>query len=191
MRGLTNYLLAGILKGVGIMAIIFAAALPNHGHAQGAPKAAEYEIKAAFILNFAKFTEWPSNKFESTNAPIIIGILGEDPFDGSLERVLKGKTISGRAIHLERYRTPAEARKAHVLFMGDTDRKRVGQQLTGLTGANVLTVSEMDGFAETGGMIGFTEIADRVRFEINPKAADKEQVKISSKLLSLATKIAR
>lgn len=176
------------LKLLVVFQFIFSFGLTDTSRAQGTRAASEFEIKAAFILNFAKFAEWPAPK-GGTNTPMILGILGEDPFEGALDKVAKGKTISGRQIQVIRYRNTNEARGAHLLFIATNDRRRATHAASTLAGSGVLTVGQTEDFAENGGMIGFKTVDDRVRFEINPKAAEKEGIKISSKLLSLATKV--
>jgi hypothetical protein len=172
-----------------LWAVLSAISLVSPCLAQEGPVATEYEIKAAFLLNFAKFTEWPPSKFSNADAPLIFGILGDDPFDGQLDKMLKDKTIGGRHVRLERYKSPAEAKNAHVVFVGGADKRKAGSLAAALKGSSVLTVSDADQFAESGGMIGFKTVSNRIRFEINTKAAEKENIKISSKLLSLATNI--
>lgn len=149
----------------------------------------EYQLKAAFLYNFAKFVEWPPAKLPA-NAPIVIGVLGEDPFGPDLDRAVIGKSISGHSLETRRYNNPDDARDAHILFISDTtsERRRLSQTLNALRGSSVLTVSDIDGFCDAGGIINFRILADKVRFEISTRAADQEGLKISSRLLTVASK---
>lgn len=141
----------------------------------------EYQVKAAFLYNFTKFIEWPSQR---PNMPDIC-IVGDDPFDSILEETLRGKTINGREIHIRRMKSEENARGCQIVFMSASERpKRTA--LEALQNTNTLTVGERPGFAEDGGIINFVIKDDRVHFEINVDAAERARLKISSKLLSLA-----
>ena len=157
-------------------------------HAQGL-LVGEYQIKAAFLYNFAKFVEWPPEAFSDAKSPIVIAILGEDPFDPSLEEIIAGKTVQGRPLVVKHWKNLDGSWQCHILFVSASARGFLGDifQKTGLS--NVLTVGEMEGFAQRGGMINFILFENKVRFEINHKAAESAGLKISSKLLSLARKV--
>jgi hypothetical protein len=146
----------------------------------------EYQVKAAYLFNFLKFVEWPEEAFPDPLAPIVIGICGEDLFGNSLPQVTIGKTVQGRDLVVHRYHTGEDLRGAHILFISPSEKKRLLQILSTLHGANVLTVADMEGFLEAGGMIQFVSENDRVHFAINVDAASKAKLKMSSKLLSLA-----
>lgn len=143
----------------------------------------EYQVKALFLYNFAKFVEWPS---AMSGGPICIGVLGDDPFGDALDRTIEGKTVNGRGFVVKRLKSEAEARQCHIVFVNLPDKKRLRSLLDTLKGAAVLTVGETRGFAEGGGVINFVVIDDRVRFEANMDAAEQAGLKLSSKLLSLA-----
>jgi hypothetical protein len=155
------------------------------GRAQDSPPT-EYQIKAAFLFNFAKFVEWPPAAFSGGTSPIIIGILGENPFHEELARMVQSKTIDGRPLVVKELHSPAEAVNCHILFISTSEKARLPQILKGLKGAGVLTVGETDHFTENGGMINFVLKGAKVRFEINKDAAASAGLKISSKLMSLA-----
>jgi hypothetical protein len=161
-------------------------------HAQES-QPSEYQIKAAFLFNFAKFVEWPPAAFPGASSPFVIGVLGENPFGGDLERTIRGKTVGNRRFVIKEVASMAEARDCHILFISTSERKRLAEVLEALRGVSVLTVGEMDGFTEGGGMINFAREArgTRVRFQVNNEAAKKAGMKISSKLLSLALPPAR
>jgi hypothetical protein len=146
----------------------------------------EYQLKAAFIFNFAKFVEWPSGALPNASAPVIIGILGDDPFGNDLEQTIKNKAINEHPLRLEKIHSAAEATNCHVLFISSSEKSRLPDILKGLRGTSVLTVSETDGFTEAGGMINFVKEGKKVRFQINDPAARQSNLKVSSKLLNLA-----
>jgi len=151
--------------------------------AQSAP---EYQVKAAFLFNFAKFVEWPSNKFPSADAPLQICIFGQGPFGVDFERVIAGKSVSGHTLQISYPTNTTEARTCHILFIPSTQKKKMQQILDSLKGASVLTVADTEGFAQMGGDVNFVLDDDRVRFEINLKATDAEHLKLSAKLLAVA-----
>jgi hypothetical protein len=153
-------------------------------YAQDSPS--EYQVKAAYLFNFLKFVEWPSDAFADSLAPIVIGIVGDDPFGSVSPEVVIGKTVQGRDLVIRKYHAGEELRGASILFISASERKRLPQILAGLRGASVLTVSDMDGFLATGGMIQFLSENDRVRFGIDVGATSRARLKVSSKLLTLA-----
>ena len=144
----------------------------------------EYEVKAAFLYNFAKFTEWPMEQDPGT--PIVIGVLGEDPFGEVLEHTIRGKQVRGRALTIKRFRKVEDPLKScHILFIS-SESATASRALKFLQGARVLTVGESRAFCSLGGTINFVLDHRRVRFEINVAAAERAGLKLSSKLLKLA-----
>jgi uncharacterized protein DUF4154 len=146
----------------------------------------EYQVKAAYLFNFLKFVEFPSEAFADPLAPMVIGVVGEDPFGSALPQVVIGKTVQGRDLVVRLYRPGEELRGAHLLFISASERKRIPMILSSLHGTSVLTVSDAVGFVDAGGMIQFLKENDRVRFAINVDATNQAKLKMSSKLLSLA-----
>jgi hypothetical protein len=146
----------------------------------------EYEVKAAFLFNFTKFVEWPESAFEDSHSAIVIGIIGEDPFGDSLTRIVAGQKAQGRAIAIVRYRRGDDLRHCHVLFISASERPSTARILAGLQDAGVLTVSDIDGFAEAGGIMQFVMRENRVRFVVNLGAATQSKLRVSAKLLALA-----
>lgn len=146
----------------------------------------EYQVKAAFLYNFAKFVEWPPEEFKTPKDPILVCVLGHNPFGSSLEDVIRGKSIEGRGFAFRQVSNAEQARSCQILFVSSEDGKRFHALARGLKAAGILTVGEMQGFAADGGIINFKLDGDRVRFEINVDAAERAQLRISSKLLSLA-----
>jgi hypothetical protein len=146
----------------------------------------EYQVKAAYLFNFLKFVEWPKDAFTDPLAPIVIGVVGEDPFGNALPQVVIGKTVQGRDLVIRIYHVGEDLRGAHILFISSSERKRIPTILSSLRGSCVLTVADTTGFLEAAGMIQFLTENDRVRFAINVDATNQAKLKVSSKLLSLA-----
>jgi hypothetical protein len=146
----------------------------------------EYEVKAAFLYNFAKFVEWPADTYPDPNAPIRLCVLGEDPFGRILDHAVLDKTVNGRRLMILRSRQVQELRDCHILFISASEKKRLPEIFAALQGSNVLSVGDTEQFAELGGAIQFTLQDNRVRLTINLDAAERARLKISSKLLSLA-----
>ena len=150
-------------------------------------KAPEYSLKAAYLYNFAQFIEWPDDSFTSADAPIVIGVLGEDPFGGALDQAVKNKTAHGRSFEIRRSKQMGELRACHVLFISASEARRLPEILTAVPQKGVLTVSDVDRFAEQGGIINFYMENNKVRFKINLSAAGRAGMKIRSQLLRLGT----
>ncbi len=153
---------------------------------QAAPAATEHEIKAAFLLNFAKFVEWPASAHPAADSPIRVGVLGDDPFGNVLDRTLKGRSVQGRSFVVERSKDPETLKSCHILFVAASEKEWVKPILGALKGLPILTVGEAAGFAHARGVVNFVLQEKLVRFEINPDAAARAGLKVSSKLLQLA-----
>lgn len=147
----------------------------------------EYQLKAAFLFNFAKFIDWPPSSFASPQAPFSICIFGNDPFGQAIDSTLKGQFIRGRSVTIQRVRDASQLRHCQMAFIGASEQLRLQEILQIVRGASVLLVGESSGFAEDGGAIQFQIEDKRVRFSINPEAAERAGLRVSSKLLSLAT----
>ncbi len=161
--------------------------MPMAGQALAEAPAAsvEYEVKAAFIHNFAKFIEWPRNAFESENSPIRIGILGSGPINKSLMK-LNGKEVHKRPLEVSMVENINEVSGYHIIFINPSQEKWSEAILGTLQGSGILTIGDMTGFARQGGVINFYLESGKVRFEINDCSIHRENLKISSKLLRLA-----
>jgi hypothetical protein len=149
-----------------------------------AQEASEYQVKAAFLYNFAKFVEWPAGA--GVDAPLVIGVLGKDPFGSQIDRAVEGKTVNGRRLMIKRFSSLEAYEYCHILFVSSSERSNLPQIIAAVRNSSVLTVSETERFAHIGGIINFVTIENRIRFEINQAAAERAGLKISSKLLSLA-----
>lgn len=163
--------------------LICAVANPDEDDSQGGQ---DYQIEAAFLFNFAKFVEWPARKFNQPDSPLIIGIVGADPFGGLLEEAVQEKRINDRNVIVRHIESMEELRKCHILFIARSETSRLGPILSEVRWDNVLTVGETDKFPSRGGMINFVTANNTVRFQINNGAARRAGLKISSKLLQLA-----
>jgi hypothetical protein len=145
--------------------------------------AQEYAVKGAFLFKFGSFVEWPPTAFQKADAPLVIGIIGEDPFGAKLDQIVSGHTVEGRPVVVWRARRIEQMRDANILFISQSEKERLGAILAGLQGKNVLTVSE---FEHPGVIINFVVEDNKVRFDVNLDQAERTGVKLSSKLLSVA-----
>ena len=151
----------------------------------------EYEIKAAFLFNFTRFIEWPSQSFADSSSPIVIGVIGADPFGAGLASVVKDRHVNGRAIVARSVSSGEEARATHLLFVGVGRPEELAQLMQSLSGYPVATVGESAAFAAQGGTIRFVLQGDKVRFEINAAAAERARLRISAQLEKLAIAVHR
>jgi len=146
----------------------------------------EYQVKAAFLYNFAKFVEWPPEAFADTNSPMVLGILGKNVFGSDLGKTIHDRKVNNHPFQFKNFASAAEATNCHILFISSSEKDNFAKIIASLHNASILTVSEADGFMKAGGMINFTFEGTKIRFEISDEAAKKAGLKISSKLLSLA-----
>lgn len=143
----------------------------------------EYAVKAAFIYNFAKFVQWPP---DTTSSALVVGVVGDGPLEGLLDRIIAGKTVQGRELVVRRIGNDDDLRSCDIVFVGASEERRTADILRSLQPQPVLTVGETPHFLRDGGMIRFLIEGSRVRFQIDPQNADRARLKISSQLLSLA-----
>ena len=158
--------------------------------ALGAPGAAfaqlsEAQAKVAFLLNFARYVEWPDRAFGSKEAPLTVCVIGRDSLGTALQSI-ETRQVQGHPVRLRRDLTVDDARGCHVVFIADSEERRLVPILRALAGQPVLTVSAVDGFIDAGGAIGIVVGDDRLQFEINRAALDQAQLKAGSQLLKLA-----
>jgi len=149
----------------------------------------EYLIKAGFIYNFAKFVEWPAAAFAQPDSPIVIGILGTDPFGSLIDRIVENKKIGARGFVVKRLKWGTDLKdlkECKILFVGASEKAHLDDLVQIVKSLPILTVGETTGFAERGGVIRFVLEDNRVRFEINVEAARQADLTISSRLLTLA-----
>lgn len=172
-----------------VPALIFLMTLNGVPQARAEAANLEYEVKAAFLFNFTKFVEWPPRAFSSGSSPIVIGVLGENPFGDVLETTVKDQELYGRPITVKFFNSGEDLKSCHLLFISGSERRAAPDILKQLRQSSVLTVSDMDDFIENGGMIRFIKKENKIRFQINEAAVKGEgNLKISSRLLSLAVR---
>ena len=148
-----------------------------------APPVSEYQLKAVFLFNFAQFVEWPPAALPRENAPFVIGVLGKDPFGTDLDDVVRGETLNRHALAVERYHKVAEVRDCQILFIAASELPQLEGILTALRGRSILTVTDADGSAVRGVMIGLVRQDNRIRLRIDLQATKASNLTISSKLL--------
>jgi hypothetical protein len=156
----------------------------NSAHAQSNP--AEYQLKAAFIFHFAQLVDWPTHALGPANRPLILCTAGENALSGILEATVQEKQIASRSLEVRHLQERDSPGGCQVLFIVGRNKKRVAAILAFLNGAPILTVGETDDFIQQGGMIGFCLQGKKIRFDINLNAAQRANLKISSRLLLLA-----
>jgi len=150
----------------------------------------EYHIKALYLYNFAMLVEWPAEALGDANTPITICILGEDPVGPASEQVLRGKKVHGRELAVKRSGGVPALKSCQIVFISSSEKDRLGQILATLSNASVLTVSDLEGFSQSGGMINFTKEGNKIRFEVNTGGAERAGLKINQELLK-AGKVVR
>ena len=166
------------------VALLLAAGLLGGRPALAAPTA--QQVEAVFLFYFSQFVDWPPGAFAAPGSPIVIGVLGTDPFDGTLDQAVSGERVNGRPIVVRRLTSVAEATGCHILYISSSEAPKLPQILDALKGRNVLTVSDLDDFMQSGGMIRFVLVDQHVRLNINSRAAQAAGLTVSSKLLRAA-----
>jgi len=167
--------------------LLAALALARLAHAEQPPQMLdEYQVKAAFLYNFAKFVEWPPQVFSSAAEPISICVLGPDPFGATLRETVSGKDVSGRPFLVRPLQDVRQVAGCRILFVSSSERGVLSSILAGTKTTGVLTVGETESFLRQGGIINFKIDGGKVRFAINLDAAQQAGIRVSSKLLSLA-----
>jgi hypothetical protein len=180
-------LLSRPLVRTGVLAVVLVSALPDPpAAAAGQGGFAEHEVKAAFLYNFTKFVQWPADAFATPASPIVLCIVGDDPFGPFLDRLVRGETVSGRRLVVDRVRPAAELAGCHLLFVAASERARFAALLAPLRGGSVLTVGDDAGFLSAGGLFRFVLDGGKVRFEVNLPELGRSRLQVSSKLLQLA-----
>jgi hypothetical protein len=151
-----------------------------------------HEIKAAFLLNFPKYVEWPASAFGEKTSAIVLTILGDRKVEGELRRMAAGKSFNGRGFEVRAAGSPAEvSMDTHIVFIGAAERRHTLEVISRLGASHVLTVGDNENFTASGGMINLARNERRIQLEINLVPADAASLKISSKLLRVADVIKR
>ena len=163
--------------------------VPAGGPTDGA---LEYRVKAAYLLNFTRYVEWPARAAPAPSPAentLSICVLGTDPFGKILDATVSGRTAHGRPLRVRRVQGAAEATGCEVVFVSRETWRRIPETLKALNRAGTLTVGESEQFARSGGIIGFVIVEETVRFVVNDEARDSAGLRISSRMLSLAAAI--
>ena len=143
----------------------------------------EYQIKAVFLFNFTQFVEWPATAFADPSAPVVIGVLGDDPFGAALDEAVRGEKAGSRPLVVQRFRRAEEVTDCHILFVSRSEEPRFADIFPRLARRSILTVGDSEGFATHGGMIRFVTERNKTRLRINVEAAKAAGLTLSSKLL--------
>ena len=151
-----------------------------------AARPSEYQVKAVFLFNFAQFVDWPPEAVADSQAPLTIGVLGENPFGDVLDATVRGERRGARSFVVRRYQRVEDIKICDILFISRPEGDRPEGVLADLKRRPILTVSDADGFAEHGGMIGFVTDRNRIRLKINLGVVQAAHLTISSKLLRVA-----
>ncbi len=146
----------------------------------------EAQVKAAFLGKFPSYVEWPGSAFPTPQAPIVIGVLGPDPFGPQFDEAAKQLSHGGRSVAVRRFASLRELEGCHILFITDPEHRNLVEILARLRGTPVLTVGDAERFAHQGGMVNFIKVDGKVRFEINLEAARKAGLKLSSKIIQVS-----
>jgi len=150
--------------------------------------AGEYAIKAVFLYNLVKYTDWPpASSLSAPELPIVLAVVGDDPFGRSLDEAVKDRTVRGRQIQVVRTNDPKSIKNLHVAFLSTSgDSGRAIELIQGLTARSVLTVGDSDRTAHAGVAVNFVMVQGKVRFDINQNSAKRCKIELSSQLLKLA-----
>lgn len=167
------------------MAVLLAATAAPVPAQEGGQPPPEYEVKAAFLLNFAKLTEWPAASFETPASPVVICLLGSNPFGPALQRTLDQETAQGRPVVARVVAAASRPEGCHILFVPRERTPPSGALLSSRTGG-IVTVGETERFLEQGGCIAFVLESGRLRFDVSTQAAERQGVRFSSRLLRMA-----
>jgi hypothetical protein len=146
----------------------------------------EYQVKAAYVFNFLKFVQWPDDFPANAHGKWVVGIVGDSPVGDELGRLFEGKSVLGRDLQIKRFRAADSLRDCHILFISQSEKKRLPAIFAELRGSSVLTVADTEDFVDSGGMIQLTVEGTRVRIAINVSATGRARLKVSSKMLLLA-----
>jgi hypothetical protein len=171
-------------RGFALIAALLALAAAPQAWSEKRPTI-EYQVKASYLYNFLRFVEWPPEAFAGDT--VLICVFGEDNF-GSALRAIAGETVQARTLAVRHFREPEGLEACHIVFMSASERGRESQVLQRLAGRPVLTVGETAGFAGRGGAINLIRVADKIHFEFNRPAAERNRLKISAQLLQLGVR---
>jgi hypothetical protein len=152
---------------------------------------AEYQIKAVYLFNFAQFVEWPAKAFADAKAPLVIGVLGEDPFGAALDETVKDEKVGARRITVRRFAKVEDVQDCHILFVSRSEAGRFDAIMAALKGRPVFTIGDTKGFTKAGGMVRLVTDGTKIRLAINLAEAKASGVIVSSKIVRPATIVTR
>jgi len=175
-----------VLRPIIAIGICLSLALGASAQTLDSSDSSEYLIKAGFIYNFAKLVGWPQNAFAQPDSPIVIGILGTDPFGTIIDRILADKKIDARRFVIKRLKWGMDFKDCDILFIGSSEAPHLEEVLHALKGMPILTIGETPGFGKRGCIINLMVEDNKVHFEVNLDAAKQADLNISSRLLALA-----
>jgi len=168
-----------------LLALLTSTVCTHHADAQTVSR--ETQLKAVLLYNLTQFVEWPGSVFSGSNAPLVIGILGQDAFGRVLDDAVRGEKYNTRPIVVRRCQTIEEGCSCQILFVSSSESSKLSEIISQLKGREVLTVGDFDGFVRAGGMIRFTKSSqDKIRLRINADAAKAAELSVSGKLLRVA-----
>lgn len=147
------------------------------------PAVSAQKLEAVYLLNFGRFVSWPAGDFTDAQSPLIIGVLGRDPFGRFLDDVVKGETIGKHPVVVRRFASVREVDRCHILFVSESESSRLETIINELANRHILTVSDIPDFAYRGGIIQFLNERERIRFRINLQRAKNSSLELSAKLL--------
>jgi hypothetical protein len=173
-----------LYKHAAVTAWLFAGNIVSLFAQEEAPK--DYSVRAVFLYNLTQFVDWPPAAFQNARTPLVVGILGENPFGRHLEEAIEGEKNNGRPLVIRNFTTEEEIENCHVLFINLPEVSQTSQVLEKIEGRSILTVSDHAGFLEAGGMVQLVQADNKIHFQINPDAASEADLKVSSKLLRVA-----
>jgi hypothetical protein len=162
-----------------------------HCYAAQGELADEYQVKAAYMYNFAKFVDWPATVLDNPLQPIVFCVLGRTSLSQALREALVGKFVERRPLEFRQLTDPTQASTCQILFIASTEKKQLRHTLEELKTLPVLTVGECEDFTSSGGIVRFLLDAGKVRLEFNMDAIENAQLRVSSKLLGLGRTVAR
>jgi hypothetical protein len=160
-----------------------------HAAQESGAAAIERDVKAAFLYKFLGYIEWPPASFSRADSPFVIGVIDADDIAEELSRVIAGRSVNNRAVTVRRLTSAEQITGIHLLFIGRTESAREPQLLRIAQKQPILTVTETDGALAIGSVINFRLIDGRVRFEVSLAAAERNELKLSSRLLSVAVSV--
>jgi len=169
--------------------LLGAAPVPEAGGQSATAASLERKVKAAFLYKFLGYTEFPASAFGDAAAPVVIGVVGADDMAAELNRIVGGRTIQARPIAVKVFHEGEAPSGVHLLFVGGSDSARVKAALKAAQPAPMLLVSEAENGLQMGSVINFKVVDERVRFDVSLEAAERNSVKLSSRLLTVANQV--